>query len=293
MADLRVLLRLSHPIHLLLAALTYCLGAGIARYLNLLSSVPAFWLGLGGALLLQLSMALLTEVFRPFNDPILPDETRTQRLALRNAALLISVSALAAVAVIALLLGRAGSLSPSAALFMGISLLVVLAQALPPVRLVNSGFGELALAVHLASLIPALAFLFQAGEYHPLVAMVTFPLLLLALAYLLALDFPALAGNQKYDRRTLLRRIGWERAVPLHHGLVLGTYLLFAAGLLIGFSFSLLWPAFLTLPFAILQILWLRHITLGGRPVWKFQIALTQTVFGLTVYFLVMTFWLR
>ena len=43
--------------------------------------------------------------------------------------------------------------------------------------------------------------------------------------------------------------MGGQRAVPLHHGLI--------------------WPSFLTLPFALLQIFWLCNISQGVKPVWS------------------------
>ena len=112
----------------------------------------------------------------------------------------------------------------------------------------------------------------------------------LAFAYFIILNFPAFASDQKYERGTLLRRLGWERAVQLHHSLVLVGYLLFAAASLSGFSFALLWPAFLTFPFAIFQIILLRNIALGGRPNWILLTSTALSVFGLTAYFLTLTF---
>ena len=82
-----------------------------------------FWLGLGGILLAQFSMSLLTEALRPVEQPSEDDENRPERVLLRNAALMMSVGALAAAAVIAILLGQAGALSPVAMLFLGLSLL--------------------------------------------------------------------------------------------------------------------------------------------------------------------------
>ena len=48
--------------------------------------------------------------------------------------------------------------------FLLLSLLLVLAYAIPPIRLLDRGFGELALAVHLAYVIPSIGFLLQARE---------------------------------------------------------------------------------------------------------------------------------
>jgi hypothetical protein len=87
--------------------------------------------------------------------------------------------------------------------------------------------------------------------------------------------------------------LGWERVVPLHHLFVLLAYLFFAASPVFGLSLSLLWPAFLTLPFALFQIFQLRNIALGGAANWTLLSATALSVFGLTTYFLSLTFWLR
>jgi len=287
------LLRFSRPLHLMFAALAYILGAGIARYLGVPQGALAFWLGLAGVTLLQASMGWLAEAFRPLAEPLEDEDTRAERLALRNIVLLVVLAALSSAAVLALLLARAGALSPAAWLFLALSLVLALAYAVPPARLVNAGLGEFALAAHIAMLAPALGFVLQAGEYHRLVGIVSFPLTLLALACFLALDFPTYAADQKYDRRTLLRSMGWERAVPLHHGLVLGAYLLLAGAPLFGLAWGLVWPAFLTFPFALLQIYFLRNLALGAKPNWKLLTANALAVFGLAAWVLTFAFWLR
>ena len=111
--------------------------------------------------------------------------------------------------------------------------------------------------------------------------------------YFIVMDFPSYAADSKYNRGTLLTRLGWERVVPLHHLFVLLAYLFFAASPLFGLSLSLLWPAFLTLPFALFQIFQLRSIALGGAANWTLLSATALSVFGLTAYFLSLTFWLR
>jgi len=290
---LLTLLRLSRPLHLMFATLAYILGAGIARYLGILHGALAFWLGLVGVTLLQASMGWLAEAFRPLAEPLEDGDTRAERLTLRNTVLLVALAALSVAAVLSLLLARASALSPAAWLFLALSLALTLAYAVPPARLVNAGLGEFALAAHIAMLAPALGFVLQAGEYHRLVGIVSFPLTLLALAYFLALDFFTYAADQKYNRRTLLRSLGWERAVLLHHGLVLGAYLLLAAALLYGLAWGLVWPAFLTFPFALLQIYFLRNLALGAKPNWKLLTVNALAVFGLCAYLLTFAFWLR
>ncbi|HTP00033.1 MAG TPA: UbiA family prenyltransferase [Anaerolineales bacterium] len=293
MQRLLIILRLARPLLLLLAALTYVLGTGVARYLGHPLSPTVFWLGLVGVLLAQASMSLLVEVFRPANEPIFEEETIIERRAVHDAALYVSLGALAAASFIAYALFRQGDITPPALTFLGLSLVALIVYSVPPVRLYDKGLGELLLALHLAYIIPTIAFLLQSGDYHRLLNAVIIPLTFLAFASFLALDFPTYADDLKYERRTLLVHIGWERAVPLHHGLIIAGYLLFAAAPLFGFSLGLLWPAFLTLPFATLEIFWLRNIALGAKPIWTMLSANAISLFGLTAYFLTIAFWLR
>ena len=293
MQRLLLLLRLSRPLYVTFATLTYILGAGIARYLGVMQNIAVFWLGLGGIILAQFSMSLLTEALRPVEQPSDDNENRPERVLLRNAALTISIAALGAAAVIAIMLSQQGALSPVTMVFLGLSLLSVLAYAVPPLRLVDAGFGEFTLAVHIAVIAPALGFALQGGEYHRLVAIISFPLTLLALAYFLILGFPTFTADEKYDRRTLLRSIGWQRAVPLHHSLVLGAYVLLASSQFFGLAWGLIWPSLLTLPFGLMQIFWLRNISQGAKPIWNLLTVNALAVFGLTAYLLAFAFWLR
>lgn len=276
-----------------MSTLMYLLGAGIARYLGNPIQPAAFWLGLLGALMAQLSMNLLGEVFRPQAETVTAEQSPSVRRSLRDTALYLSIAALAADAIVTFVLFKEGRLTLAALLCLGFSLLIILLYSVPPLRLMDRGFGELALAIQIAYLLPAIGFLLQAGTFHRLLNAAIVPLTLLFLAALVSLDFASYADDLKRGRRTLLERVGWQAAVPIHQGLLIAAYLLLAAAPLLGFSFGLLWPAFLTLPFAGLQIYWLRNISLGARPLWGLLTANALAVFGLTAYFLTLTFWLR
>jgi 1,4-dihydroxy-2-naphthoate octaprenyltransferase len=288
--NLKTLIRLSRPLHLLLAALTFSLGASIANYLGKPFRPDSFWLGLGGILLAQLSMSLLTEVFRLDAEPLTENETRRERSVVRNNALYISIASLAANAVIAFILFNNRHLSMAAISFLLLSLAFILAYSLPPFR--NRGFSEFLLAAHLAYVIPSLAYLLQADETHRFLIL-SVPLTFLAFAYFIVMDFPAFASDQKYNRTTFLTRLGWERVVPLHHVFILFAYVFIAILPALGISLSLIWPAFLTLPFALFQIFQLRNISLGAPTNWTLLTVTALAVFGLTAYFLTLTFWLR
>lgn len=283
------MLKLSRPLHHLLAGLTYLLGTSIAVYLGKPFVTAAFWLGLIGVLCAQLSMNLLAEAFRPHNEPLVKDETPAQKETLRNNLLYLSYASLSASLLTAFILYLNQHLAVPTFYFFLLSLILVLNYALPPFRLLNRGFGEFALAAHIAYVIPSLGFLLQVQETHRLVFMMTIALTALALAYFLVLNFPSFSEDQKYFRSTLLRRLGWEVAVPLHHSLIIFAYACFAAAPLFGFPFSLIWRAFITLPFAVFQIFQLRAIALGLKPNWPLLTFNAFAVFGLTIYFLILT----
>jgi 1,4-dihydroxy-2-naphthoate octaprenyltransferase len=293
MPNFRTLAKLSRPLHLILAALTYVLGAGIARYLGHPINFAAFGLGLLSALALQVAAYWLVEYFRLPLTPLAKDETPRLREALRttlfqSAAALLTVSA---AVVVTLLLTRL--LPASAGVVLGLMVVLFIAYAIPPLRLSERGYGELILAIYLGTLLPILAFLLQVSEFHRLLTFATFPITLLALAYLLVWNFPTFAADQKFGRHTLLTRLTWQHAIPIHHFLLLAAFLLFAIASFLGFPWGLVWPVFLVLPFAIVQILWLQRIARGGRTLWNFLTALAAATFGLTAYLLAFTFWIR
>lgn len=285
------MLKLTRPLNLLLAALTYTLGASIPAYLGKPFQPLIFSLGLAGVLLAQLSMSLLTEVFRPHNEPLIENETPQQKETLRNNMLYISIAALASAAfIIYLLYINQVLVLPSFILYLSSFILVIL-YAIPPIRLLNRGFGELSLAAHIAYIIPSIGFLLQAKDNHRLLTIIIIPLTALALAYFLIVNFTSFPSDQKYQHGTLLRQLTWERAVPLHHSLIVFAYVIFAIAPLLGFS--ILWTAFLTLPFALLQIILVRNISLGAKPNWTLLTSTALAVFGLTTYFITLTFWIR
>jgi 1,4-dihydroxy-2-naphthoate octaprenyltransferase len=293
MLNFRNLVKISRPLHLLLATLAYCLGAGIARYLGHSVNAAAFGLGLLAALAIQVASCWLVEHFRLPLTLLVQGETPRQRENFRVTLLQVSYAALTLAGAIIISLFVTGLLNVPPAFLFGLITLFLIAYALPPMRLSENGYGELILAIYLGTLLPALAFLLQFGEFHRLLTFVTFPLTLLALAYLLVCDFPTFATDQKLGRRTLLTRLTWQRAIPIHHFLVLAAFLLFAAAPYFGFPWGLVWPVFLVLPFAVVQIVWLQRIALGGRTLWNFLIYLATATFGLASYLLAFTFWIR
>lgn len=293
MLPLNAIVRLARPTQLLLALLTYGLGLGIARYLGGLLNPLAQIAGGLSLLFLLAASSLLVEYFRPPNEPILPGETRQQREALRPLLLTVSAAFIAVAALLAFLLYQQGRLPLNDALLFVLYLLLCLSLAVPPVRLVERGIGEVVTAFLLAVLTPAISFLMVFPGLHPFLTGFTFPLFLLALAWQLAISFEQYPDHLKYGRRVLLMRLSWQRAVSMHNGLLIVAYFFLAVLPFLGVPFSLTWPALLTLPIAAWQVLMLRNIADGVKPVWNALNIAATVVFGLTAYLITITFWLR
>jgi 1,4-dihydroxy-2-naphthoate octaprenyltransferase len=293
MPNFRTFVKLARPLQLLLAVLTYSLGAGITRYLGHPVNLAPLGLGLLAVLAIQAAAFWLVELFHLPFTPLAKGETPRNREALRTGLLQSAMALLtfSGATVVTLLIARL--LPTSAGILLLFIIFLFFAYAVPPMRLSDIGYGELILAIALGTLYPALAFFIQYGEYHRLLTFATFPLTLLALAYLLVNDFPAFFTDIKFGRHSMLTRLTWQRAIPIHHLLVLVSFLFFAVVPLLGFPWGLVWPVFLVLPFAVIQIIWLQRLARGGRAMWRFIIPLAATVFGLTAYLLALTFWIR
>jgi 1,4-dihydroxy-2-naphthoate octaprenyltransferase len=287
------LINLSRPILLLLAALTYSLGAGMAHYLGKPVSVASFVLGGLAILALLGSASLFAEYFRLPLTPLKQGETSRHREHFRVTLLEVAYAGLSLSAIVILTLLLTNSLNLPADILIILAFLFLLAYSIPPIRFSETGYGELVLAITLGTLIPALSFLIQYGQFHRLLSFTTFPLTLLALSYLLIFNFPTFASDQKIGRHTLLTRLTWQHAIPIHHFMMLAAFLLFAGAPFLGYPWSLVWPVFLALPFAIIQVIWLQRIANGGRTLWNFLTALAAATFGLTAYLLALTYWIR
>jgi 1,4-dihydroxy-2-naphthoate octaprenyltransferase len=318
-AIFRALGRASRPIALLGGLLFYALGGGIASYLGAIIDWPMYWVGQGAVTMLQLSASLLREYFdRASQPPFEPlvrrdrrpapppaksippasaageaeEETPTVEIIVPRVVFFqAAAAALTTGAVLTVLLYASGSLSPAAFVFIGIAFLLSLAYAVPPLRLVYSGYGELVQAVLVANLFPALAYLIQEGDLHGLLALMTLPLTLLVLAARLARSLQHFMDDIRRDRQTLLVRAGWERGIFLHNALIAMAYLALAAAVFAGLPRNLGLPAFLSLPVAVFQVWQINGIAAGAKPRWRLLALTALASAGLAVYFMNLALW--
>jgi len=298
MKSVRLLIRLARPLFLLGGILLYALGIGIARYLG----TPIDWtlalLGQAWVTILQLSAQFLNEHFNASADLQNPNRTPlTGGSGMlgpgglpRRTALIAALTCLAFLASLTVLV----IIQKPSPLTYAIMLLAFLASffySTPPVSLEGSGYGELVTSILVANLVPAFAFVLQAGELHRLLAMSTFALTALHLAMLIAFSLPDYATDIKFDKRTLLVRMGWENGMRFHNYLILGAYLLLGLATFFGLPRFVALPAFLTLPLGVLQIWQMRRIAAGGPPNWTAVTLGALALFAATAYLITFAFW--
>jgi 1,4-dihydroxy-2-naphthoate octaprenyltransferase len=185
------------------------------------------------------------------------------------------------------------ALPPAALLIMVIAFLGAFFYSAPPIRLASSGYGELTTSILVANLVPAFAFILQTGDLHRLISMSTFPLTALHLSMMLAYELPDYGSDLRYEKKTLMVRMGWQSGMLIHNLLILASYLLLGLAMVYGLPLPIALPGFFTLPLGLFQIWQMRRIADGRPPNWTALTLGSAMLFALTAYLLAFSFWTR
>lgn len=294
------LIRFSRPWTLLAGVLFFVLGAGIARYLGQPFFWSRFWLGLGMTLLLLESSYLLKAYFDLVDaeNPLLktqkdlrPEDPDSLQRIPRQGLLILSLATLTAGAVLTVLQLSSGAIILPTLIILGLSVLLAFFYAVPPLRLVNTGFGDLSEALLLAGLIPAFSFLLQNGELHRFLLIFALPFSGLYLAVRIADSLKSYARDLKLARKTFLITVGWQRAMLIHNLIIPAFYLLIVLASLFGLPWSLTWPVLLTIPLGGFQVWQMLQIAAGAKPQWRVLTFTSAALLGLSVYLVALALW--
>lgn len=299
--QIALILRLARPLYLVVGGLLYALGAGIAHYLGEPVGGAQYALGQIWISSLQLSFHFLTDYFD--RSPLTVEKNANpfrggsgalgeDRLP-RPTGLWAGLGAMTTAAAVTLLLLRGDGVPSETLAVMVLIFVAGFLYTIPPVRLAETGYGELVLSIWMANLVPAFGFLLQTGAFHRLLPMTTFPLVALHLNMILAYDFASFAKDVKYEVPTLLYRMGWRSGLTLHNLLVLTAFVLLGLAATLGLPPSIALPGFLTLPLGLLAIWQMVRIGAGARPNWRAFTLTAVTLFIVTTYLLTYSFWTR
>ena len=273
--------------------LLYILGIGMAYYAGNFIYWDVVIIGLFWLVCIQMSAAFLLRYFDLRYDQVSLETTEEGRNWLPGSSILfIAYAFLAVVASLTVLLVRL-IVDPAVYIIMAMIVLGAIGYSIPPLRLENSGYGELILSLLVANLIPALGFTLMGGETLRTLAMVTFPLTALHLAMLLVFSLHTYAADIKYSRRTILIRMGWQNGMLVHNLLILVAYLLLALAVTFRLPWQIGAPALLTLPVGLYQIWSINKIAGGAKPQWRSLILVSAALFCVTAYLLAFSFWIQ
>lgn len=285
-------------LYLLLGVIgTYLLGVGAARYLVGTVEWDRFGMGLFWVILLQLAGWAANRLYLLWQPgPQNPPPSTEEELALRKKTgsflLLLAVAALSVAALVSITMYRSGWLSSETGLWMAAGIVLLFALVLAPVRLIERGFGELTLAVLVCNLVPIFALLLQTRQYSNLIAFSTFPLTMLFLSMLIALQLEDYGQDCLYCRNRLLVKIGWEWGIRIHSGFIIATYFLIGLAVLQGVPWRMVWPVSLTVILAGFQVFLLNRVADGQKPDWRMVKFAAVDTFALAVYMLAYSFWI-
>ncbi len=297
------ILRISRPMELLAGLFTYTLGLGIVNYLGKSINWTNAILGSVLILLFLLVKNFLSAYYtypEAIPAPILgkrhlEDEAEFVETKSIPRPLLMQVGlvSLAFGAAITVLLMVKQAINYTELLLLGLSLFLVFAAVVPPLRLEKLGYSELIEALLIANLFPMQAFLLQQSELHTLLLMTTLPLTFLYLALRIAVSFEYFSFDLKHGAASLIGKVGWQAGMTLHNLSILLAFLLVGGFVVLKMPWGLAWPFFLALPLGIFQFVQIQRIGEGTKPIWQLLRINAWATFLVGVYLFAITLWIR
>jgi 1,4-dihydroxy-2-naphthoate polyprenyltransferase len=255
--------RLGRPLFLVGGAILYGLGAAVARAQGYGTDLGRYLLGQAVVIAFQLMTHYANDYFDLEADRgnrartrwsggsgVLPRGDLAPRVAL-IAALVLAASGVG-------LIGLLAS-APAAARTVPVALAMLAlswAYSAPPFRLHSAGLGELDVAVVVTGLVPLLGHQLQAPDLAAAGGLLPALLApaLLQVAMMLAVELPDAQSDARSGKRTLVVRLGPDRAGRLYMVLLAAAYLLLPAAVRVGLPAPVAAAAALSAPLALWRI---------------------------------------
>ncbi len=132
----------------------------------------------------------------------------------------------------------------------------------PPLRLAHRGIGELIVGLNFGPLMTLGTYYVQTQQLSILPVLASLPVGLLISAVLWINEFPDMDADRAVGKKTLVLRLGYAKSISVYTGMVLLSYVLVAAYLLIGifpFRYTTTLIVLLSLPIAFKAVETLRR----------------------------------
>jgi 1,4-dihydroxy-2-naphthoate polyprenyltransferase len=231
--DLIYVIRLGRPLFLAGGVVLYALGVVVAQFEGVALHVGALLWGQVAVTAVQLMTHYSNDYFDLAADRANPSPTRWSggsgmlaegylppRVALAAAVICAGVG-VTAVFILAFWVqpGFWGLFLILLALFLAWE------YSAPPLRLHSRGLGEVTVALVVAVLTPLAGYTLQAGQPGLLPLLAAWPLAAMQAAMILVINVPDAVGDRRAGKRTLVIRLGAERAARLYVAVVASAYL--------------------------------------------------------------------
>ena len=247
--------RLGRPLFLIGGVLMHAVGVLVALADGADLNWPALLWGQLAITAIQLMTHYSNEYFDLAVDRVNPHPTRwaggSQVLVggmLRPAVAAVTATVFGLVGLTAsLVLTLVVEAGPLALPLILLAFALALQYSAPPLVLHSRGLGEITEAAIVIGLTPLVGYYLQQGTlaFRPLLGLI--PLMLLQVNMMLILNLPDELGDRAAGKRTLVVRLGGQRAVTLHNSLLVAVYLSLPLLLLAGMhplvAIALLLPA--------------------------------------------------
>jgi 1,4-dihydroxy-2-naphthoate octaprenyltransferase len=291
-------IRLTRPHFLLGGLLLFALGAAIANYLGINIDLSHYLLGQGFVTCIQLMGHYLNEYYDAPIDNL--NENRTPFNAgsgslgpgglPRSIAFYAAITMLTLSGTLAGIMLLIGEVPLIAWIFGLLGFLGSFTYSTSPLHTSVTGYGELITSLVVAGFVPSFSFSLFAGDLHRFVLMSTVPLIAFHFAMMLAFELPDYATDLKYEKRTLMVRVGWQNGMRMHDYAILFGVLSFIIAFLNGLPTRVAIGGLIVLPLALAQIWQMNRIRNGFPPNWRVFTLGALLLFGLSAYFTALGF---
>jgi 1,4-dihydroxy-2-naphthoate octaprenyltransferase len=279
--------RLARPEELLAGFLLFSLGTAVARYQAVPIDPQRHAFGAALLFLIQLSLHFLQGYYQNIEQLASPAGRPTSsqwidvlgRLPFLGGLFFLMLAVTLATVVVA-----RGLLDPVSWILLFAFTTAAVLRFLPPIRLQDSGYGELIRAMAFVGIPPAFGYSLQTGNVDRLVFLGVVPLSALFFAMTIALELPTYAEDLRRVRGTLLVRLGWQTALRTHDVAILFAVILSAYGIAQGYPPRVSVGLLIALPLGLAQLWQVERVRRGYPPRWRTMRIVAVGMFAVPLY---------
>lgn len=292
----KTLIKMVHPFLLLFSVIIYSLGGGVARYTGSIIDWSSYIWGQLWILTLLFSAFLLNFYFEEnriysMSGNLPKSFLKIPGISDHQISFWGGVTSLIALVPVTILLIINQKVSLPVGGLMVFMLFIMIAYVVPPLRLAETGYGEIIQSIGMVFLIPLLAFFLQTDVFPRIILLISFPLIFSYLVMLLSFELRNYVLDIQLERNNLLVLIGWQNGIYIIISSTILCYLFLIVVYFIGMPRFVLTVGIILFPVGLTLVWLILRISYGFRPQWKLLTTTSYIILGLMSYFFALRFW--